>query len=249
MQPTGDPENIPDPQVPVFRIVVSADTDFDISWEIIQPDETRDHFPVGLRRSVGVVKLTSDNKDDRDLRLVYGSALDRLLPDENLRSKVAQAISQVPLTDQLGDASKEALGELDKSLSEAFLPSSLSLGVTGSSGISIGALVGMFAKKGELSLPLASWGVGTRRMTSLQIAAAKKTDAEIAIVDEIERGLEPYRLRQFSKALIDTDEQCFVTTHSPIAIASLASGQLWYLDINGSIGLLDMEKIKQQQKT
>ncbi|MEM9222185.1 MAG: AAA family ATPase, partial [Pseudomonadota bacterium] len=248
VQPTGDPENIPEPQTPVFRIVVTADTDFDVAWEIIQPDETRDHFPVGLRRSIGVVKLTSDDKNDRDLRLVYGSALDRLLPDENLRSKVAQAISQVPLTDQLGDASKEALGELDKSLSKAFLPSSVSLGVTGSSGISIGALVGMFAKKGELSLPLASWGAGTRRMTSLQIAAAKKTDAEIAVVDEIERGLEPYRLRQFSKALVGTGEQCFVTTHSPIAIASLASGQLWYLDVSGSIGLLDMAKIQQQQK-
>ena len=247
VQPTGDPEDVPDAQTPVFRVLVTADAEFDVSWEVIQPDESLAHFPVSLRRSIGVVKLTSEDKNDRDLRLVYGSALDRLLTDENLRSKVAQAISQVPLTEQLGEESKKSLKDLDKLLEEAFLPSSVSLGFTGSSGVSIGALVGLFARKGELHLPLSSWGAGTRRMTSLQIASAKKTDAEIVIIDEIERGLEPYRLRQFFRNLLATNEQCFVTTHSPIAVSCLTSGQLWYLDSQSGIGKLDMEKIKAQQ--
>ena len=132
-------------------------------------------------------------------------------------------------------------------LTKAFLPSNVSLGLTGSSGISIGALIGLFALKGEFTLPLSSWGAGTRRMASLQIASAKKTDAEIAIIDEVERGLEPYRLRQFIRNLIDTDEQCFVTTHSPIAISCLKSGQLWYIDSQSGIGKLDMQKIQAQQ--
>ncbi|MDQ8188479.1 AAA family ATPase [Pelagicoccus sp. SDUM812002] len=246
IQPTGEPEDIPVLQIPVFRVLLTATADFDLSWEILQPDETTNHFPVGLRRSIGVVKLTSDDKNDRDLRLVYGSALDRLLSDENLRSTVTQAISQVPLTEQLGEESKKSLENLDKLLDEAFLPSSVSLGLTGSSGISIGALVGLFAQKGDLALPLSSWGAGTRRMASLQIATAKQTDAKIAVIDEIERGLEPYRLRQFSRNLLAADEQCFVTTHSPIAISCLTAGQLWYLDSQSNIGKLDMAKIKQQ---
>ena len=246
IQPQAEADEIPEVQIPVYRVRVSASSDFDLSWEIIQPDETTDHFSVGLRRQIGLVKLTGDDKNDRDLRLVYGSALDRLLSDDNLRSKVSQAIAQVSLSEQLSEDSKSSLEELDKLLSEAFLPSQITLGLTGSQGISIGALIGLFAQKDDVALPLSSWGAGTRRMTSLQIAAAKKTDAEIALVDEIERGLEPYRLRKFIKNLHATEEQCFVTSHSPIAVAGTASGQLWYLDAQSKIGKLDMDKIQAQ---
>jgi putative ATP-dependent endonuclease of OLD family len=246
VQPRLDADEAPEVQIPVYRVRVSASVDFELSWEIIQPDETINHFSVGLRRQIGLVKLTGDDKNDRDLRLVYGSALDRLLSDDNLRSKVSQTIAQVSLTEQLSDGSKKSLEELDKLLSEALLPSQIALGLTGSQGVSIGALIGLFAQKDDVALPLSSWGAGTRRMTSLKIAAAKKTDAEIALVDEIERGLEPYRLRKFIKNLIDTEEQCFVTTHSPIAVASISSGQIWYLDSQSNIGKLEMEKIRSQ---
>ncbi len=69
VQPSGDPDDIPEAQTPVFRVLLSADAEFDLSWEVLQPDETTSHFPVGLRRSIGVVKLTSDDKNDRDLPL------------------------------------------------------------------------------------------------------------------------------------------------------------------------------------
>lgn len=246
IQPQSEADEIPEVQFPVYRVRVCASVDFELSWEIIQPDDTAGHFSVGLRRQIGLVKLTGDDKNDRDLRLVYGSALDRLLSDDNLRSKVSQAIAQVSLADQLSEDAKKSLDYLDELLSEAFLPSQITLGLTGSQGISIGALIGLFAQKDEVMLPLSSWGAGTRRMTSLQIAAAKKTDAEIALVDEIERGLEPYRLRKFIKNLVATEEQCFVTTHSPIAVAGASSGQLWYLDAQSKIGKLDMDKIQAQ---
>ncbi len=96
--------------------------------------------------------------------------------------------------------SKEAISELDKRLTDAALPSDLRLGLTTSQGLSIGALIGLLAGRRGVSLPVASWGTGTRRMVALEIASSKENEASVTIIDEIERGLEPYRLRR----LIDT---------------------------------------------
>ena len=234
-------------QQPVYRVSFEASSDFESSWQVCQPDGSFTHFPVGLRRKIGLVKLSGDDKNDRDLRLVYGSALDRLISTNNLRSKISAVVSQLSIHDQLDDDSKEALSRLDKQMADAALPSSVSLGIAGSQGISIGALIGLFAKSNETLLPLTSWGAGTRRMTSLRVAAVKPTDARLTLVDEIERGLEPYKLRQFLRELQESKQQVFVTTHSPIAVAASSESQLWYVDAECSIGRLDRQKIRSQQ--
>jgi AAA domain, putative AbiEii toxin, Type IV TA system len=82
----------------------------------------------------------------------------------------------------------------------------------------IGALIGLLADRDGVALAMASWGAGTRRMAALEIAAATQADTSITVIDEIERGLEPYRLRQLIGILKTTFGQCFVTTHSPVAI-------------------------------
>lgn len=248
VQPVAEVDEVPDPQHPVFKVALTASNGFELSWEIIQPDDTREHFSIGLRRKFGLVKLSGDDKNDRDLRLVYGSALDRLLSDGSLRSKIGHAISQIPLKDSLSDEAKKALEKLDETLKKSFLPTGLDLGVSSSQGISIGSLIGLFAKQADIQLPLASWGAGTRRMSALQIASANSSGATISLIDELERGLEPYRLRQFTRTLIEADTQSFVTTHSPIAISCSAGAQLWYLDATGNIGQLDRDKIVNQQQ-
>jgi len=102
---------------------------------------------------------------------------------------------------------------------EAALPHDLKLGLTTSQGLSIGALIGLFATKNGVSLPLGSWGAGTRRMTALEIASSTGKGASVTIIDEIERGLEPYRLRKLINVLGEQHGQTFLTTHSPVAIA------------------------------
>lgn len=194
--PAADLDEVPEAQSPVFKVAVSATGDYELSWEIAQPDGSREHFPVGLRRKIGLVELTSDDRNDRDLRLVYGSALDRLISDNSLRSKIGAAISQFPLKDNLRDDAKQALSNLDGNFQAEHLPSGLDLGIASSQGVSIGSLIGLLANKGGVSLPLTSWGSGTCRMAALQISAAKGGETSITAIDELERGLEPYRLRQ-----------------------------------------------------
>ncbi|WP_349434308.1 AAA family ATPase [Pararhizobium sp. A13] len=248
VQPRNDAKVTQAGQYPVFRVAVSASADFDLAWEIIQPDEAREYFSLGLRRRIGLIKLGSEEKNDRDLRLVHGSGLDRLLSEENLRAKIGKLVSQVPLVDQLGEDATKAIAGLSDALDKAALPSDISLGLTGSQGISIGALIGLTARKEEVFLPLSSWGAGTRRMASLQVAASVRKEAELIVIDEIERGLEPYRLRQLVSVLIDSGRQGFITTHSPIALFMLGDGQLWFFDAEGMLGKLDHQKIGAQVK-
>ena len=246
--PAAELDEIPEAQSPVFKVAVSATGDYELSWEIIQPDGSREHFPVGLRRKIGLVELTNDDRNDRDLRLVYGSALDRLIADNSLRSKIGHAISQIPLKDSLNDEAQQSLNQLDNSLQEEHLPSGLDLGVTSSQGISIGSLIGLLANKGDVSLPLTSWGAGTCRMAALQISEANHSATRITTIDELERGLEPYRLRQLVSSLLKSESQNFVTTHSPVAVSCSEGAQLWYIDAAGNLGALDRGKTATHQR-
>lgn len=233
---------------PVYRLQVRGTPDLEITWEIVQPNDEIDHLSAAVRRNIGVVRLGGDDRNDRDLRLVYGSALDRLLADKGLRARIGQRVSDIDLAANLGDKAKEALGKLDETLNREALPSKLDLGLTSSQGLSIGALIGLMAERAQgVSLPLASWGSGTRRMTALQIAAASEVESSITAIDEIERGLEPYRLRKLVKSVQAQHAQSFVTTHSAVAINAADEASLWYLDASGQIGSLPREKIARQQ--
>ena len=248
IQPVIDEEDTHEIQQPVYRVVVSGSSDLELKWGVIQPDGSRDHFSVGARRQVGLVSLTSEDNHDRDLRFVYGSALDRLLSDGNLRAKVLSEVSEMSFTDQLSEESKKALTSLDETFAKQLLPTNLSLGMTGGQGISIGSLLGLFSEKDGISLPLSRWGSGTKRIASLYLSQAVQNESSVALIDELERGLEPYRLRKFMGMLTDSQAQCFITTHSPIALGLLGSGSLWYLDSRQNIGELPFDKTQAQLK-
>jgi putative ATP-dependent endonuclease of OLD family len=85
---------------------------------------------------------------------------------------------------------------------------------------------------------MTSWGAGTRRLASLEIAAANQKGAPVILVDEIERGLEPHRQRTLMRLLASSGNQVFVTTHSPIVLSCALEGSLWYLDAGKRIGKL-----------
>ena len=72
---------------------VRGTEDLEFAYEIMQPDGSSDFFPVALRRSIGLVRLSGDDRNDRDLRLVQGSALDRLLSDKGRRSRMASELA------------------------------------------------------------------------------------------------------------------------------------------------------------
>lgn len=241
-------DDMPPADDPVYRVRVRGTTELDLVWEIVQPHDAADHFSVSVRRKIGLVRLSADEKNDRDLRLVYGSALDRMLADTALRARIGKKVSDLDLHESLNAEGTKAIEKLDKRMEDAALPHGLKLGLTTSQGLSIGALIGLLATKNGVSLPLANWGAGTRRMAALEIASSTEKEASVTIIDEIERGLEPYRLRKLINILQDRQGQTFLTTHSPVAIVCTAQAHLWYLDSTGAIGALPRSKIAPQQQ-
>ena len=234
-----DPDDVSDEtKEGVYIVRVRGTADCELAYEICQPNGEFEHFSVSVRRKIGLVKLAGDDRNDRDLRLIQGSALDRLLSDRSLRAKLAQQLGEKNVEEELAESSKERLAELDTEFGKQALPTGLGLGLVGGQGFSLNALIGLTAKKKEIRLPLSSWGSGTRRLAALEVAASNHSEFPITVVDEIERGLEPYRQRVLIQELIAAPTQSFVTTHSAAALRSASKASIWHLNGSQVIGKL-----------
>jgi putative ATP-dependent endonuclease of OLD family len=236
---------------PVYRLRVSGGPDLEPVFEIVQPDGTTDNLSVGLRRSIGLVRLLGDDLGDRDLRLVQGSALDRLLADKALRGKLRTKLADTTdIKDSLTDEARASMKKLDAAFTARALPGKLDLAITGGGQgtSSIAALIGLTAERGGCRLPLASWGAGTRRLAALTVAGQNQGEAAVTLVDEIERGLEPYRQRALVDSLQNSQCQAFIKTHSPTVIAAATDASIWYLDHTGSIGEIARDATERLRK-
>lgn len=232
---------------PVYKVRVRGTADLELVYELVQPDDTCSSFSVASRRAIGLVRLSGDDRNDRDLRLVHGAGLDRLLADKGLRARLGREIAAEGVEGHLEDAAQARLAHLDQLFGARALPTDLGLGFVGSAGLSVNALVGLTAEKDGVALPLISWGSGTRRLASLAIAEALQNGQPITVVDEIERGLEPYRQRQLATTLSSTPAQVFLTTHSASILSAATDAALWYVDATGQIGSLPRDKVGRHQ--
>jgi putative ATP-dependent endonuclease of OLD family len=195
-------------------------------YEVVGADsETRVPFSRALRQRIGLIKLGIAERGDRDLRLVQGGALDRFMDGQHLRQSILQAVLNTPIHDQLGQGPKEALGKIGETFSRRGLPHPVRLGLVGTPGVSLAASVGLMIGPDDRSaLPLPAWGTGTRRLASLELASILVEDLTIAVVDEPESGLEPYRQRAFVSELCQSGKrQVFITSHSPAVLSSSAT--------------------------
>lgn len=232
---------------PVYKISVSGSEELDLTYAIHNPNDTTDIFSPTLRRDIGLVRLGGDDRNDRDLRLVQGSALDRLLSDKALRSRLTSTFSDVDVKAELQTEGQEAMKQLNEAFGERALPHDLGLGLSAGQGQSISALIGLTAAIEE-SLPLLSWGSGTRRLASLAVAQACRSGCPITLVDEAERGLEPYRQRMLVSELAAGPSQVVMTTHSAPALVAAEPATIWYLSQGHVIAELSSPRSVQLQK-
>jgi putative ATP-dependent endonuclease of OLD family len=233
---------------PVYRLRVRGTDELELAYEIVQPDGNTDALAIPLRKRIGLVRLSGDDRNDRDLRFVQGSALDRLLSDNALRSRLASELAGTEVAKSLSESAKGTLKTLDQAFENKSLPHGLDLAITGGPGLSVMALIGLTATRDGVQLPLATWGAGTRRLAALAIAEQNQSAFPITLVDEIERGLEPYRQRALVQELEAGACQVFATTHSAAALSAATGATLWYVDHAGAIGRLDSSKIARHQK-
>lgn len=227
----------------VYRVRVRGTADLELVYEVIQPDDSVVAFSAGLRREIGIVRLLGDDRNDRDLRLVQGSNLDRLINDRGLRARLGRELAADSVDRHLDAEPRARLQLLDEQFVVRRLPNQLGLAFTGSAGQSINALIGLNADKEGVVLPLATWGAGTRRLAALAIGDSLQDGHPITLVDELERGLEPYRQRQLVQRIAAGQGQAFVTTHSASVLSAASAASVWFVDTGSQVGELPANRI------
>lgn len=87
-------------------------------------------------------------------------------------------------------------------------------------------------------VPLQALGTGSLRLLAAALQRELDGGASIVLVDEVEHGLEPFRVCRLLDALgakdVDPAAQVFLTTHSPVAIRELSGDALFVLRREGT---------------
>lgn len=95
------------------------------------------------------------------------------------------------------------------------------------------------------NIPLRSAGLGTRRLLVSAIQKECSSESAIILIDEIENGLEPFRLRNLIRYLRPNESdnyQCLITTHSDISIVEFNANELFVvLSEDGKTSVLQID--------
>lgn len=89
---------------------------------------------------------------------------------------------------------------------------------------------GAIALHDGAGVPLRNLGVGSARLLVASLQAQASNASNIALIDELEHGLEPFRIIRLLHTLGSKSaahsRQIFLTTHSPTAVRELMAGQV-----------------------
>lgn len=231
-----DPAN-EDEQVLTIRLTV--DSGLEPQWAVVK-DSNPDPKPISWRdRELLGVALLGDDVD-RNLTWSRGSALARLTDSESSAQVIAVANRKA----------REAVGEME--LDEWQQVADQAKAMARDYGVPVNDLhPGLDVRairfgQGVLSLydgsvPLQSFGLGSKRLAALALQEAGIGKSSIVLVDEVEHGLEPHRIRRLVKMLCDdrNEGQVIMTSHSPTPVVALSVDNLRFTRYaNGQLDVL-----------
>ncbi|ONI75397.1 hypothetical protein BWI15_05945 [Kribbella sp. ALI-6-A] len=219
----------------VIRLTVTPE--LDPTWEVVRPDSDDARPITGTqRRQLGYFRL--GERPDLHLRWARGSALSGLTDGSDGASSVILGAHR---------EARSAVFDADTNpLHAAAAAAQKSAGYFGAAafvelrpGLEPGSATSSHALMLHDGLvPLSSFGLGTRRLTSLSIQDLAMDGGSIIAMDEVEHGLEPHRLAQTLRRLkkrTDAGElQIVMTTHSPITVETLSAVDLVVVHTNGA---------------
>ena len=96
----------------------------------------------------------------------------------------------------------------------------------------------------ENNVPLRNKGSGTKRLIGAAMQMKLHGGKNISIIDELEVGLEPHRIRGLIYKLKNSGQQIFATTHSPVVIRELCvSDDELYVCKRDAAGTVSLESL------
>lgn len=217
-----------DTDEPVITIRLTVDADLEARW-VVANDRDERQILAKDRAALGVVRL--GDEIERHFRWSRGSLLMKLTAsDEEIPSALAdmaRTARQAVENSQMGALQEAAIlvqteatamgAHIVGRLKPALDPQALATGG------------GVLALATENSVPLKWSGIGTKRLAALALERTAIPDGAIVLVDEVEYGLEPHRLRHLLKELrvpAGTAGQVILTTHSSVALVELNATEL-----------------------
>lgn len=222
---------------PVAVIEVEGTADLELIHRILQPGNEPRILSVQARSAAGLWNVNTNRSPDTQLRMSRGSLLEAALGRDQMRAPAAAAVQGAAGSLQVPEETTNVLKRLSDQMKDAGLDiQELALSLIPSVGQSPVQLLALVAKSADGSIPLASYGRGSRQIAMVTLAAGEVHEAPIAVIDEIEAGLEPYRQRALValvRNLVRDGGQAFMTTHSPAVLARLSKGEAWRLRRQG----------------
>jgi putative ATP-dependent endonuclease of OLD family len=219
----------------VLTLLLQVGADLEPSWTLFSERASRDNIERGLpwkeRTTLAPARIGSFASSN--LSWSRGSVLNRLTDERpELGAQLALAARQARAN--FGSQASSHLGQTLSIVQETAQALGVSVGtmpqaLLDSHSVSIGE--GAIALHNDSGIPLRSLGTGSARLLVTGLQRAASTSASIALVDEVEYGLEPHRLMRLLDSLGAKDTtsplQAFLTTHSPVALRELSGNQLF----------------------
>jgi putative ATP-dependent endonuclease of OLD family len=215
----------------VLAVQLVATPDLELEYRLLQSGNEPRPLSVATRAAIGLWNVGTDRRPDSQLRMSRGSLLERAVGRERLRAPALAAMQSTADTLEVPEDASEAIARVSEQLRAAGVQfEELALSLVASSGQSPVQLVTLVAKSEAGHVPLANFGRGSQQMAMVTLALAQIAANPIAVIDELEAGLEPYRQRALLsrvRSLTAGGGQAFVTSHSPAVIAGLHPNEVW----------------------
>lgn len=211
-----------------ITVQLKIDSDLDPQWSIYRVDEPDPSTPLrsGMRRKFGAFKV--DDRIDGHLRWTRTSALGRLTESSH---GTAGTLAEATRTSRQA-VSNSVTPEL-QALTEKVRDKAHEMGSGHFADLRPGLDTSLSATAGVLALfngevPLTNYGLGSRRLAGIAAQRLAYEHKPLALIDEIEYGLEPHRLVHLLFKLRTSAEiaQTITTTHSPVAVEQLTARDL-----------------------
>jgi putative ATP-dependent endonuclease of OLD family len=219
----------------VLSLRLSVDSELEPAWSLLSQRAQA----LGQERNIAwkdrllLAPARLGSYANSNLSWTRGSVLNRLTEERpNLGAELANAARQARASfgNQAGAQLAETLQIVTQKAIELGVPVGGSTqALLDAHSVSIGD--GAIALHDAAGVPLRSLGTGSSRLlvAGMQRAAAQR--ASIALVDEVEYGLEPHRLTRLLNSLGAKENppplQVFLTTHSPVAVRELNGSQIF----------------------
>jgi len=219
----------------VVTIRCEITAELEPTWSLIKQSQAEPrHVSWRDREKLGVARLGADV--DRHLTWSRGSALVKLTAGENSLSQMLANVSraaraavteaELPDLETAAGTAKTSAARMGAKFGD------LEPGLD-ATGLSLGNSV--FALHEE-KIPLRLWGLGTKRLAALAIQQSGAGADSVLLIDEVEHGLEPHRIRHLLKRLGENQDgtprthgQVILTTHSPTSALTLPISELAFV--------------------